>query len=284
MIQVTEGVEKKNEFILIYGTDGMGKSTFGSDAPKPIFIDFEKRSGHLKVSRVKPSTLEEAMEYMESLKKDDKYKSVVVDSVDWLEPLIIESVVRKAGKKNIKEVGAYGAGYDLVMEEWRKFVRLITELRETKHIILTGHSEVKTINDPTTTPYDRYQLKLYSKASAMLRECVDCLLFCNTETVATEKRGFSDNKRWVFTERRPSYDAKNSFGLPEKFELKEVGGFSYYLSLKGDGADPKALERQIIGMAKSLSKEDEEKVLALMKDADVAKLQSIKNKLEAFLS
>jgi hypothetical protein len=283
-----KGKVEKPELIWIYGTDGIGKSTFAADAPKPFFLDTEDRTGHLDVDRIKPDGWLQAFEVLEWF-KGQKYKTLVIDSLDWLEPMVQDFVVTRAGKKNLKDVGGYGEGYTLMLDEWRKFIAKLTEIRSAGfNIILTGHAEVKTINDPTTAPFDRYQPKLYNKASAIFREFVDCVFFANVEVIAKEKekRGFSDNIRWLFTERRPAYDAKNSFDLPERFELKQSGPFAYYQGLKNVGATPDKVTAAIETLLKADRLTDEERagVRGKMKNADLASLLKIKKNLEDYLA
>lgn len=284
--KAVSGKVNKPELIWIYGTDGIGKSTFCANAPKPFFLDSEDRTGHLDIDRLKPESWTQVFEILEWF-KTQKYKTLVIDSLDWLEPMVQDFVVTRAGKKNLKDVGGYGEGYTLMLDEWRKFILQLNIIRNIGfNIILTGHAEIKTINDPTTVPFDRYQPKLYHKASALFREFVDCIFFANVEVVAKEKekRGFSDNIRWLFTERRPAYDAKNSFDLPERFQLMQSDPFKFYQDLKSVGATPEKAIKAIENLLKAevLTAEERTGVIGKMKGADLSTLLKIKKQLEDY--
>src|SRR6185369_10848660 len=280
-MKLSKGKQSKAELIWIYGVDGIGKSSFCADAPDPFVIDTEDRTGHLNVDRAVVHSLEEFYEALEYFKKSKKL-TLVIDSLDWLEPMLIAVVLKKSGKKKIQEKNDYGEGFTLLLDEYRNLIQALMPLRGERNIIFTGHSEVKTINDPQTGPFDRHQPKLYNKASALFREFVDCVLFANTEVLVKEKerRGFSDNVRWLFTERRPAYDAKNSFDLPEKFELKQQNPFKYYIELKGVGAKPEDIRKTIEAWLPKLNDEDRKLVESKMVGADVDGLKRIKNKIE----
>lgn len=113
------------------------------------------------------------------------------------------------------------------------------------NIILIAHSQIKAFNDPSiATPYDRYQLKLNEKAAALWREFVDFVGFATYEVfvkkneVADKKaKAFGDGKRVLYTERRPSFDAKNRLGLPFELPLS----FSEFMKAV-DLGEPEPLE------------------------------------------
>jgi hypothetical protein len=288
-MKTSKGKVREAEFLIVYGPPGIGKSSFASDAPSPFFLDAEGGSKNLDVERVEPETWEDVREAIELFSKSGK-ETLVVDTLDWLEKLLVQDVLKTAGKNTIQEIGGYGKGYEEITRKWVGFLDALDALhKDGKNIILLAHSEVKTMNDPTSLPYDRFQMKLYAKAAALFRERVSNLLFLNTETLTKqgEKRGFSDNVRYIFTERRPAYDAKNRFGLPERFELKQVGPFKHYLSLKNDSnpTDIATLRRQIEGLLEQVKDDDERKNIgeAYKRKTTVEELSSLKNKLEVYL-
>jgi len=288
-MKTSKGKVKESEFLIAYGPPGIGKSSLGADAPSPYFLDAEGGSKNLDVERDEPESWDEVGQILERFSQS-KNETLVVDTLDWLEKILIQDVLKTAGKNTLQEIGGYGKGYEEVMRKWVMFLDKLDELHKAgKNIILLAHSEVKTMNDPTSLPYDRFQMKLYHKAASLFRERVSNLLFLNTETLTKqgEKRGFSDNVRYVFTERRPAYDAKNRFGLPERFELKQIGAFKHYLSLKNDSnpQDIVTLKRQIEGLLAQV-KDDKERAdieSAYKKKTTVDELNSLKNKLEVYL-
>lgn len=226
---VTKGKIALPQFILIYGGDGLGKSTFASQAPDTIFLGTEDGTSNLDVSRFpSPKDFGDVLEAVNQLitEKHD-YKTLAVDSLDWLEPLVWATVCAEGNQKSIEDFG-YGKGYVLALKKWQDFIAALKKLREVKkmNIILIAHSQVKVFNDPSQPQsYDRYQLKLNDKAAALFREAVDAVLFATFETFVkkdgamSKAKAFGDGRRVVFTERRPSFDAKNRMGLPFEIAL-----------------------------------------------------------------
>ena len=144
--------------ICIYGGHGIGKSTLASQFPKPIFISTEDGLDSLDVvSFPRASSVTDVVESIKTLiKEDHEYKTVVIDSVDWLvEPLIMQNVESSHEAKDL----AYGKGQMLVAEEFREILQGLDVLRTKRNmnVVLIAHSAVIRFEDPRTEPYDRYQ-------------------------------------------------------------------------------------------------------------------------------
>lgn len=288
--QITRGKVESPHFILAYGPDGVGKSTLAAHAPDPVFIPVEKGTNNLDVARFPtPKSYADVRNALIQL-RDEKhnFKTVVVDTADHLEALIWRAVCEADPKSegSIEKVGGgYGKGYTEALRTWREFGELCLDLwNKGINVILLAHSEVKAFNDPyTPQAYDRYQVKVNAKAAAYLRELVEVVLFCNFQTLTTEKdkkRGISDGTRVMFTERRASFDAKNRVGLP--FELA-LSWEAYVEALENGGpAKPSELKKQITELLKAVTDEKlvktvTEKVKTAKSDA--VKLAIIKNRL-----
>lgn len=222
--KVQSGPVTQNHFVLIYGVDGVGKTTFGASAPKPIFLGPEQGFGLLDVARFpKPKTWAEIRAAVNDLLLEDhEFKTLVIDSLDSIEPLLWAHVCKEDNVQSIEQVdGGFGKGYVRAREQWWAFIDLLERLREKMHIVLIGHAQIRVFNDPAQDgSYDRYLLKLNEKAADIFRERTDTVLFANFETTVTKRKGalkakaFGDGNRVVFTERRPAFDAKNRFDLP----------------------------------------------------------------------
>lgn len=224
--KVVTGKIKLPVLALIYGPDGVGKTTFAANAPKPIFLGKERGSANMDVARFpEPKNFHEVLEAIRELDGKHPYQTLVVDSLDWMEPVVWEHICKENKWANIEEPG-YGKGYALANGVWLELVTALSKLREKMNVILIAHSQVKTFNDPSQpAPYDRYQLKLNDKAAALWREFVDFVGFANYEVYTKVNKGekkakaFGDGRRILYTERRPSFDAKNRLGLPFEIAL-----------------------------------------------------------------
>lgn len=227
--RVTSGKVMRPHLILIYGPDGIGKTTFASEAPQPIFLGTEQGTNFLDVARFPtPKNWNEIGEAIKELTfEPHDFKTLVIDSLDWLEPMLFEQICKEHGAKSIElAAGGYGKGYTEAVERWGHFMKAINHLREARsmNVILIAHSETKTFNDAQLQiTYERYQLKLHKNASPKFKEWVDSVLFANFE-VYTKKEGssvqaFGEGERKIWTEGRPGYDAKNRMGLPNCLPL-----------------------------------------------------------------
>lgn len=230
--------------ILIYGTEGIGKTSFGSNADRPIFLPTERGlSGHPDVQRFPLATsFQQVLVYLGELATEDHdRKTLVVDSVDWLEPLIWKQVCEENKKENIEDVGGgYGKGYNFALDLWAQYLQCLDYLNEERKmtIIQIAHAQIKRYENPETAPYDRYGIKLQDgkscSASAKLLEYSDIVLFANYQvTVIKEekhfnkerKRAVGSDERILYTQERPAYKAKNRYGLPEEIPFDKNGEY-----------------------------------------------------------
>lgn len=229
MQQVTKGKIQRPLCVLIYGPDGVGKTTVGAQAPEPIFLGPELGNANLDVARFPtPKHWSDILNTVKGLTNEaHDYKTLVIDSLDWIEPLLFRSICDDYNAKTIElAAGGYGKGYVEAFNRWGTLKDQLEHLRGTRgmNIALIAHSEVVNFMDPQTQiAYQRYELKLHKRSSALWREYVDAVLFANYETF-TRKEGnavqaYSDGARVMHTERRPGWDAKNRFGLPLKLDL-----------------------------------------------------------------
>lgn len=231
---VTKGRVASPVRVLIMGTDGVGKSTFAADAPSPIFLGSESGTGELDVARMpEPRTWSDLLDAVDVLTKEaHEYKTLAIDSLDWIEPLCWAHVCAtkrdKAGKSHDTIEGfGYGAGYVLALDVWRDLLARFDALRTKRgvNVIMIAHSIVKTFKNPEGEDFERYQLKLHDKSGALLREWSDAVLFATYETLTHQKdarsqvKGVSTGARIMHTERRAAFDAKNRYGLPDSMPL-----------------------------------------------------------------
>ncbi len=214
--------------VLVYGVEGIGKSTFAAGAPSPVFIQTEDGLGSLAVDHFPIATsVKDVLDAISTLfDSDHAFKTVVIDSLDWLETLIWRDIESKYDAKDL----AYGKGAMIAAAKWREILDGLTALRNERGmiVILIAHCEIKRFDSPETEPYDRYQPKLQARSSALMREWADAVLFANYRTVIkkdevgfnkTVSRGVSTGERLLFTAERPAYMAKNRYSLPESIAL-----------------------------------------------------------------
>lgn len=214
--------------ILLYGRSGCGKSTLAGLSERPAFLDLEDGLVHLDV--FKTPYLMNFDDYRENLRNamtDDNIKTIVIDTLDGLESLLTKKILDENGKESLADFG-YGRGYDLLMTAFSKEFDIFDKIsRKNKNILMVAHEQIEKYADPTSEPYDRYAIKLHKKSSQVLVARADCVLFCDYEKIVKKNnsdeklRGIGQGKRVVFTQEKPSFIAKNRFGLPERMPMTD---------------------------------------------------------------
>jgi len=217
--------------IMIYGTHGIGKSTFGAMAPAPIFIQTEEGLGDIECHKFPLSeTYEDVQNKLSALYAEThEYKTLVIDSADWLETLIWAEVCRRGSQENIEEFG-YGKGYMLAVDLWREFLEGLNALRSQRGmtVILVAHAKVENFKSPDSEPYDRYSPRLDKRASPVLQEWCDEVMFASYKVFTKQidggfnkkiTQGIGTGERVLRTTERPSHLAKNRLNLPEEIPL-----------------------------------------------------------------
>lgn len=214
--------------VMVYGVEGVGKTTFAAGAPNPIIIPTEDGLGSLEVAHFPLVTsTDQVREAIGTLYNDEHdFGTVVVDSLDWLESIIWQEIEKKHDAKDL----AYGKGALIAAEVWRELLDGFNALRNDKNmaVVLIAHSTIKRFDSPETEPYDRYLPKLQERSSALVREWCDAVLFANYRTVVKKSdvgfnkevaRGISTGERLLYTSERPAFMAKNRYALPDSIPL-----------------------------------------------------------------
>ena len=243
---ITRGRVQAPLRVLCYGVEGVGKSTLGADSPAPVFLGAEDGTAHLDVSRLpQPETWRDVLDAVALLTREQHdFKTLVIDSLDWVEPLIHRFVCDEAKVKSMEDV-SYGKLYVAALEQWRLLINALDRLRTAKrmHVVMVAHALVKGFKNPEGPDYERYQLKIHDKAAALLREWVDELLFARFETFSLKgkgemrAKGISTGARVVQTIRAAAYDAKTRHGLRDDAqEVEARRGLDDLLRLHGDEA------------------------------------------------
>ena len=226
LTSIETGVKILPPRIMLYGPHGLGKTTFGASAPKPVFVLTEDGLGQLDVPHFPVAeNLTAVLEALKTLEGDHSYQTCVLDSLDWLDTLIWKDIEKKFDAKDL----AYGKGAVIAADYWRTILNLLNKLRTKGMLtILLAHSEIKRFDSPEVEPYDRFQPKLQARSSAIVMEWADVVLFANYKTVVTSseigfnqsvKRGVSTGERLMYTSERPAFIAKNRYSLPDFMPL-----------------------------------------------------------------
>ena len=229
-MQIETGIQNKALSLLLYGVEGIGKTTLISKAPNVLFLDTEGSTVRINTRRIKITSWEDllvAVKYV--LDNPTICKTLAIDTADWAEIQAIQYVCQKNRVASIENI-PFGKGYSYVADEFSNLLKQLNALKEKGiNIVFIAHAKPRKFELPEEMgQYDRYELKLSRQVGPLLKEWSDALLFCNYKifvvTTESNSKKAQGGKRVIYTTHSPTYDAKNRFGLKDELDLdfKEI--------------------------------------------------------------
>lgn len=227
MLNITRGPRLRALGVVLYGPEGIGKTTLASQFPKPIFIDLENGSDTMDVARTDtPKSFNDVLNLMTLIQTEDEFQTVVIDTADKLEQLVTAHVLEEHHLKSIEDAG-YGKGYTYIAEEMTRFLRKCGDLIDAgKNVVIVAHAAMRKFEQPDEMgAYDRWELKLSKKSAPLVKEWADMVLFLNYKTTVitddkTKSKKAMGGKRVMYTTHHPAWDAKNRFGLDDMLPME----------------------------------------------------------------
>lgn len=209
-----------------YGPEKLGKSTLAAKFPSPIVLDTEDGTHHLDVARVSIGSWDELRAAIAEIgSKPTEFKTVVIDSADWAERLLVEHLLAEHKQKSIEGFG-FGKGYTLLAEGFGRLLNQCDALVGVGlHVVFVAHSKVQKTSPPDQVDgYDRYELKLTKQTSPLLKEWCDILAFCNFKTSTREgtdgrTKAVGGKRRVMHLEHCAAFDAGNRYGLDAELPM-----------------------------------------------------------------
>ena len=224
-MKITKGKQSRAQRVVLYGVESVGKSTFASQFPNPLFLDIEQGTSHLNVDRCDIGSWKQLTDSLAEARATD-YQTIVIDSADWAERLCVEDLLASSKKTSIEDFG-FGKGWVMVAERMSRMLASIDTLIEAgKNVVLIAHSKIVRFEAPDAlAAYDRYELKLSKQSSPLLKEFADELWFLRFKTkVSTSEtgkgKGIGGKERILLTTHSAAYDAKTRSGLAEELPLE----------------------------------------------------------------
>jgi hypothetical protein len=227
---ITKQRRRRPFFGVLGGPSGVGKSTFASEADNPIFIPTERGLDQITTNKFPtPKTLAEFGAYLKAVDEEEHdYKTLVIDTADALELLIVDAVLAEGKVRSIEDFGGgYGKGWTRCREYWARLLNRLTALSERMNVLLIAHTHLRAVNDPMLgSAYDVYELKVQQKSAELIKQSVDLLLFARLTTAivkdtpkARKGRGLVSGDREMYTQPTSGIEAKNRYDLESPMEF-----------------------------------------------------------------
>lgn len=225
-MKITSGKVIRPQKVVIYGAEGIGKSTLAAQFPHPLFIDTEGGTAQLDVRRIeKPSSFDELLSIVREVAATPNLcKTLILDTADWAEQMCIAGLCAKYKKSGIEDFG-YGKGYTYLSEEYARLLSAFDAVIAAGiNVVITAHAKMRKFEQPDEMgAYDRWEMKLSKQVAPLLKEWCDLLLFCNYKTYVVtaqnDTKKVQGGKRVMYTSHHACWDAKNRHGLPDEIEL-----------------------------------------------------------------
>ena len=229
-ININSGKNSRALKTVIYGTEGIGKSTLAAQFPSPLFLDMEGGTDQMDVRRIeKPAAWQELLNIVREVAQTPGIcETLVLDTADWSEQLCIEHICKSNNVKSIESFG-YGKGYTFIGEEWSKLLTAFDQvIAAGMNVTVIAHAKQRKIELPDQAgAFDHWEMKVSRQVAPLLKEWADLLLFLNYKTTIvttdTHSKKATGGKRVMYTSHSPIYDAKNRHNLPEELPLDFSG-------------------------------------------------------------
>lgn len=254
-MEITSGIQHTAQRVVIYGPEGIGKSTFASMFPNPVFIDTEGSTKKLNVRRLpNPTSWTQILEEIKYIKENPYLcDTLVIDTADWAENLCIENICSSKAVKGIEDIG-YGKGYTYLAEDFGRMLNKLTDLIDLGiNVVVNAHATMRKFEQPDEMgAYDRWELKLQKKTAPLLKEWADMVLFANYKTIvinvdnqgaAKGKNKAQGGRRVMYTSHHPCWDAKNRHGLAEELPF-DYGQIAAHIPAKSATVNNKPKEEK----------------------------------------
>ena len=269
-LKVITGKKARMRRCLIYGTPGVGKSTWAASWPNVYAICSERGMDDIGCDRCHVATFDEFREALMAVSSEDHdYRTLVIDSADWLEQLLWKAICQKYSKESLADFD-FGQGYAKANKAWEWICGTITELCDRRNMgsVIVAHAKIDRYTPPTGAAYDRWQLDLHKGAASHLCEWADEVFFVKYREyeVAKEKHfskesriiAIGEGERVCYTAERPAFIAKRHIEMPDEMPFPKTNGFAEYQRYWPTGTSPAGNINGIVKDGHSKQKETKE--------------------------
>ncbi len=223
--------------IVLYGPEGVGKTSLCAFAPSPVFLQIRGETGlqtlmdagQLPDTAHVPDTIEtwkgvlDVVDWLTTSKHD--HKTLVIDTMDGVEQLCFDYVRKGQFEDSSAKFLNYGKGPKAALVPWRSFLQKLDKLRaaKTMGIFCIAHTAVISAPNPDADDFLRHAAALNEKTTwAATKRWADAILFYTFDVAVSDGKGKGGERRIIHTKHTATHDAKNRYGLPA--EIAADGG------------------------------------------------------------
>lgn len=272
---ISKGRERKPINMILHGVCKIGKTTFASKSPKPIYITGEEIEEVDAAKFPKCKTFEDFIKYLKFVRDEDhNFETLVVDTLDSIEGLCWKEILAKDKSDDMaRALGGFGKAYTLATQKMLNMRdEYLVPIRDKRNmnIILLCHTTKNKFEDPLTqTSYDTFEMKLHKNSKGIgcytvFSEWVSIIAFANFKVFSVKDQStgkdyaIGEGERRMFTTPKPAYDAGNRFNLEDEMPLEwgsiQHGVDSFYLDTKNPEVE--SLKIEIFNMVERIQDED----------------------------
>jgi hypothetical protein len=167
---------------------GKGRCNITSSIDIDEFIKNIPGNGRFLYSAFQNFSNQDIIDILEHiLSSDYGFKTLVVDSIDGLDDIVVEYTLRK-NKWDKMDYTGFGAKYDAKTANWNVIFNLVDSIWSQKNmcILFIGHSKIKTINEPNLPSYNAYMLNLDDKQLIYISKNFDVVSFVDIKKFASQ--------------------------------------------------------------------------------------------------
>lgn len=233
--------------LVFSAVEGLGKTTMGCYAPKPLILMARGETGYVTLrqyNRVpEVDTVLDANGNPETLNNWDaataamdaaiesEHESVVFDALNGFERLLYEKVCRRDFGNDFSKFQDYGRGPEVAVNEIVDFVARLERIKAAgKNVIVLSHVKVKPFKNPLGPDYDRFTPDCHEKTWSTVVKWADAVLFGkfnemtevakSSGNIAKDKgKAIGGTDRIIYTEPSAAWVAKNRYGMPAEIEI-----------------------------------------------------------------
>lgn len=211
--------ELGGQSILIYGPQGVGKTTFANElTDSTLFIATEEGQGFIECFHESCGTWKKYMNILDALAdgQADRYKAFAVDTVDALYMHCSQYVGKKHGFDHASDED-WGKGYQLIREEFQRGLNKL--LSFNKGVILISHSQDREVKTRVMT-ITKTMPTMPGSARRVILPLVSVIIYAGFSWVKDKETGEKVERRVAIMKPSETLEAKDRTGrLPEVMPL-----------------------------------------------------------------